>query len=111
MTSRDASHVARTGRRLSAAPVTAGAWLDGSLSGGQVGAITANVGDDTASLWAEHEADMVPVLAALPVTDVAAAMRAWAARAEATLGPARAAGGEALAAPVEAARRASRPEG
>jgi hypothetical protein len=70
---------------LSAAPVTAGAWLDGSLSGGQVGAITANVADDTASLWAEHEADMVPVLAGLPVTDVAAAMRAWAARAEATL--------------------------
>jgi hypothetical protein len=56
MTSRDASHVARTGRRLRAAPVTARAWLDGTLSQGKVDAITANVGDDTAALWAEHEA-------------------------------------------------------
>ena len=85
MTSRDASHVARTGRRLATAPVTARAWLDGALSQGQVDAITANVGDDTAALWAEHEAEMVPVLVLLPVTDVSTAMRAWAARAQATL--------------------------
>ena len=85
MTSRDAAHVSRTGRRLAAAPVTAAAWSDGTLSQGQVDAITANVNDDTAALWAEHEASMVPVLAPLSVTDVAATMRAWATRAEATL--------------------------
>ena len=85
MTSRDASHVVRTGRRLATAPVTARAWLDGALSQGQVEAIVANVDDGAAALWAEHEAEVVPVLAPLPVVDVATAMRAWAARAEATL--------------------------
>ena len=85
MTSREASHVATTGRRLASAPVTTAAWLDGTLSGGQVAAVTANVGERTAALWAEHEADMVPVLAPLPAADVAAAMRVWGARAEATL--------------------------
>ena len=85
MTSREASGIARTGRRLAAAPLTAAAWLDGTLSSGQVRAITANVSDDTAARFAEHEVDLVPVLAPLPITDVAAAMRVWAARAEATL--------------------------
>ena len=85
MTTRDAAHTTKTGKRLRAAPVTASAWLSGDLTGGQVAAITANVNDDTAELWADHEADLVPTLALLPVSDVAAAMRVWATRADATL--------------------------
>jgi hypothetical protein len=85
MTTRDASRTARTGRRLTAAPVTAAAWLDGTLSSGQVDAITANVSDDTAALYGEHEVDLVPVLAPLPVKDVGAVMQEWAVRAEATV--------------------------
>ena len=85
MTSRDAAHTARTGRRLTSAPVTAAAWVDGALSGGQVAAVTANLRDATVAVYREHEADLVPVLAPLPVGDVATVMQAWAARADATL--------------------------
>ena len=85
MTTRDASVTARTAGRLRGAPVTAGAWLGGDLTGGQVAAICANVNDDTAEIWAAQEASLVPTLAPLPVADVAAAMQVWAARAEATL--------------------------
>ena len=88
MTSRDATVSARTGRRLRAAPVTADAWVDGTLSGGQVAAVVANVNDDTAHLWAEHETEVVPTIAALPVADVATAMRVWATRADAIVDPA-----------------------
>jgi hypothetical protein len=85
MTSRQAARTVTTSRRLAAAPVTAAAWSDGTLSTGQVEAITANVDDATAALFAEHEADLIPVLAPLCALDVGAAMRAWAARAQATL--------------------------
>ena len=85
MSSREAARTVTTSRRLAAAPVTAAAWSDGTLSRGQVEAITANVDDDTAALFAEHEPELVPVLAPLSVLDVAAAMRAWAARAHAVL--------------------------
>lgn len=84
MTNRDAAVLSRTARRLRAGPVTTEAWADGTLSGGQVAAICANVTDDTAALWADHEPDVVPALAALPVTDLATAMGAWRTRVEDT---------------------------
>ena len=83
MTSRDAAVVTRTGERLRSAPSTAAAWLNGDLTGGQVAAVVANVHDETAELWAQHEAAVVPTLTPLPVHQVAAAMRVWAQRAEA----------------------------
>lgn len=78
-----AKALVRTAGRLRSLPVTQAAWVDGSLSGGQVQAVVANLSDRTASLFAEHEGAVVPSLIELSVTDTAAAMRAWRAHAEA----------------------------
>jgi hypothetical protein len=75
---RDASRCARTARRLRDLPVTAAAYRDGDLSGGQVQAIVANLNDETAPLFAEAEDEMVPLLVPLSVPDVATAMQTWA---------------------------------
>jgi hypothetical protein len=83
---RDAARCARTARRLRQLPVTAAAYRDGVLSGGQVQAIVANLKDRTADLFADHEAQLVPELAALSVTDTAVAMQDWARRADAVAG-------------------------
>ena len=64
-------------RKLAQLPLTARAWRDGVLSGGQVEAIATNLDADTLGLFADHEAAMVPSLVDLPVRDVATAMRAW----------------------------------
>jgi hypothetical protein len=82
----DAAGALRLARRLRALPGTTAAALDGTLSGGQVKAIVANVSDRTVELFAGHEAELVPTLAALPVADVVVAMRTWAALAEDRLG-------------------------
>ena len=76
--SNDASRCRRTARRLRALPVTAAAYRDGSLSGGQVQAIMANLNDTTTPLFAEAEGELVPLLVALSVRDVASVMQAWA---------------------------------
>src|SRR5690606_30606866 len=83
MTRADAARLSSTARRLRACPITAEAWASGQLSGGQVAAVFANLNDDTAPLFAEQEADLIPVLAGLPVADVAKVMGTWKARAEA----------------------------
>ncbi|CAN5242532.1 hypothetical protein BH24ACT1_BH24ACT1_02020 [soil metagenome] len=80
------ARVLRSARRLRSLPVTSAAALDGTLSAGQVRAIVANVSDATSELFAEHEAELIPTLAALPVADVASAMRTWAQLAEDALG-------------------------
>ena len=72
-------------RRLQGLPVTREAWVDGSLSGGQVRVVAANVDDRTEALFAEHEPDLVPTLVPLSMEDTTRAMRLWKARAEATL--------------------------
>ena len=74
---RDAYREATVARRLGQLPVTEAAWSDGTLSSGQVAAIVANVSSDRAGLYAQHEPEMTPLLAALSVADTAAAMRAW----------------------------------
>jgi hypothetical protein len=83
---RDAAGCARTARRLRELPVTAAAHRDGVLSGGHVEAIVANLKDRTAGLFADHEAELVPELARLPVGETAIAMQDWARRADAVLG-------------------------
>jgi hypothetical protein len=57
--------------------VTAGAWRDGRLSGGQVEAITANLDRYTVRLFADHETELIPTLMGLSPADVAVAMRTW----------------------------------
>jgi len=83
MTSRAATRLASTSKRVSKLAAVAKAWSDGTLSSGQVEAIVANLRPNTIDLFASHEAELVPVLAALSVTDTAKAMREWAARADA----------------------------
>jgi Domain of unknown function (DUF222) len=51
---RDAARCTRTARRLRELPVTAAAYRDGVLSGGQIQAIVANLTDRTADLFAHH---------------------------------------------------------
>lgn len=77
-----AKRAATTARRLSGWPATAQAWEAGSLSGGQVEAIVANVDADAVGLFAEHEAGLVPRLAHLDVADTTTTMRAWGAYAD-----------------------------
>ncbi|MEP6658905.1 MAG: hypothetical protein ABJD24_03205 [Acidimicrobiales bacterium] len=54
-------------RRL---PVTAAAVADATISVGQVRQITNHLSDDTVELFAEHEAELVPTLAPLPLRQV-----------------------------------------
>jgi hypothetical protein len=69
--------------RLVSLPVTAVAWADGTLSSSQAAAIVANVSAERASLYAEHEDEMTPLLGELSVAETVAAMRSWRLRAEA----------------------------
>jgi hypothetical protein len=80
---KEAHRDAVTTSRLASLPVTAEAWADGTLSSAQVAAIVANVSTERASLYAEHEGEMTPVLAGLSAADTAAAMRSWRLHAEA----------------------------
>ncbi len=83
---RQAAGCAKTARRLRRLPVTAGAYRDGVLSGGQVQAIVANLTDRTVGLFAHHETQLVPELARLSVHDTSVAMQDWARRAHAVVG-------------------------
>jgi hypothetical protein len=83
---REAAVCTRTARRLRQLRVTAAAYGDGTLSGGQVQAIVANLNDKTAGLFAEHEPELVPTISGLFVTETATAMQDWARKAEALLG-------------------------
>jgi hypothetical protein len=75
LTPGDAAYAVRVAKRLGSLPVTTDAFVDGTLSAGQVKAIVANVSDKTTELFAGQEADLVPLLAPLAAADVATAMR------------------------------------
>jgi Domain of unknown function (DUF222) len=83
---RDAARCTKTARRLRELPVTAGAYRHGVLGAGHVHAIVANLKDRTTTLFADHEAELVPELARLSVGETAVAMQDWARRAEAVVG-------------------------
>ena len=70
-------------RRL---PVTAAAVSEGSLSVGQVRQITNHLSDKTIELFAEHEAEVVPTLAPLPLRQVGWVMDRWQRHAQTALG-------------------------
>ena len=81
----DAMALVRAGRRAADVPALADAWADGRLSGGQVKAIVANLGDDTADLFAEHARELLPTIEGLGVAETARVMQLWRSRAEALL--------------------------
>src|SRR4051812_29289308 len=83
----NAVSLVKNARRLRDLPVVSQAWRDGRLSGGQIQAICANVGDATACMFQEGEAELVPLLEPLSVFDTATVMRQWRAHAEARLDP------------------------
>jgi hypothetical protein len=84
---REASACVRRARRLRSLPCTAAAWAEGSLSSGQVQAVVANVCDATVGQLAEVEADLVPLLSPLTVSETAVAMLHWRLQAEALVDP------------------------
>ena len=83
MTSRSAKRLASLSSRLRSLPATSAAYADGSLSSGQVAAITAGLDDDTIEVFAAYEAELVPYLMPLTVPGVSRAMAAWRSRVEA----------------------------
>jgi hypothetical protein len=85
MTRNAAAAFTKTGRRLRSLPVTRDAWESGSLSGGQVQVILANLNERTAPRFADCEAELVPLLAPLTMVDTVTAMQEWKRRAEAEL--------------------------
>jgi len=82
MTSRSAGRLDLAARRLHQLPVTAAAYGDGTLSGGQVEAIVSHLEDSTVELFAGAEAELVPYLAPLRVAGVNRAMASWASQAK-----------------------------
>jgi hypothetical protein len=82
MTRQSAHQLAMVSRRMRQLPVCAAAYADGSLSGGQVATIVANVDDSTVALFASQEAEVVPYLVPLTVAGTARAMAAWKERAK-----------------------------
>jgi hypothetical protein len=87
MTRRAATRLASVSRRLRQLPVCAAAYGDGTLSGGQVEAIVANLDDSTVDLFAESEAELVPYLAPLTIAGCGRAMAAWKSRAQVDVEP------------------------
>ena len=85
MTAPAAKWTVRTGNLVKHLPVTSEAWLSGALSTDQVRGVEANVDQRTVSLFAEHEAEVVPFLVPLSARQTATAMQHWRHRAEALL--------------------------
>jgi hypothetical protein len=87
MTRSQAGRLTALARRLNRLPVTAAAWRAGELTGGQVEAIAGAVDPSTVDVFAAHEAELVPSLAALSATDTVTAMQVWKAHAVADGAP------------------------
>ena len=73
----EAGGLVKRANKLRHLPVIARAWLDGTLSRGQVEAVLANVNGDVIDRLAADEAELVPYLAPLSVEDTAVVMRRW----------------------------------
>jgi hypothetical protein len=82
-THRDAAEMVKLAGKLRRMPVTAAAWCDGTLSGGQVKVICAKVIDRHVELFAHQEKDLIPSLAGLDMIGTVTAMRVWRDRADA----------------------------
>jgi hypothetical protein len=83
----DAHRLAGLAAHVHRLPVLRDAWLGGEVSNGQVRAIDAQLTSRNVSLFAEHEAGVVPSLVGLSVADTNRVMAEWRARADAILDP------------------------
>lgn len=83
MTSADAARLVLLAKKLARLPVLADAWVTGRVAGGQVQTVCAQVIDRHLELFAYHEAELVPTLQGLTVTETSRAMSLWRARADA----------------------------
>ncbi|MGE0305912.1 MAG: DUF222 domain-containing protein [Acidimicrobiia bacterium] len=79
---RESTSVATLARKLRSMPTTQAAWLDGSLTGGQVRIISDHVRADRVGLFADHEDGIVPALVGLSVKHTDQAMTHWRTTAE-----------------------------
>jgi hypothetical protein len=70
-------------RKLAALPACRQAYLDGSLTGGQVDVILANVPGRHLDRFAGHEGELIDSLAGLGTAELRAAMADWRAKADA----------------------------
>jgi hypothetical protein len=82
LSKKDAASTALIARRLRDLPGTTARYEQGGLSTSQVSVITGTITDLTAPLFAEHEAELLGTLAALPPRELTVAMRRWQAAAE-----------------------------
>jgi hypothetical protein len=78
-----ASKVTLVGRKLRVLPVLREAVLDGRLTGGQLDVVVANVPVRHLARFAEHEAELVPLLVELDVDRTRRVMEDWKRRADA----------------------------
>jgi hypothetical protein len=85
MTPGAAASLAKIAKRLQQLPAVRDAWLGADLTGGQVQAIVANVTDATIDQLQDQEAELIPLLRPLSVTDTADVMKLWRAHAEALI--------------------------
>lgn len=83
MTVRQAGREVARARSLHDLPLTREAWKAGTLSGGQVDAVTAIVPARHRGLFVDHEAGLLASLAALTLEDAARALNHWVALADA----------------------------
>jgi hypothetical protein len=81
-TGTDAARSATTARKLRDLPQTAAGWRDGTLPSGHVAAIAACVKNRHLGLFADAEAELLPMLAALEVHDATTVLRQWTAAAD-----------------------------
>ena len=82
MSGGQAHRLVMAARRTRPLAVTRAAWESGALSGGQVEVILANVRKDT-DVFAEHEAELVPHMAAMSILETVEYMQEWRRRVDA----------------------------
>jgi Domain of unknown function (DUF222) len=81
----EANRLVKCSRLMQTLPVTAEAFLDGTLSAGQISVIATNLSERTVGKFAETETERVPLLAQLDVDGTVTVMRTFAAHARAEL--------------------------
>jgi hypothetical protein len=87
LTDRRAIALATTVKRLQAWPEVADAYDHGTLNGAQVETLVRGVGKDHVELFAEHAAEITPMLVGLTVADTRTAVTEWDRLADAVCSP------------------------
>jgi hypothetical protein len=100
----DAKRLAVRAARLSAWPTLAGLWFGGEVSGAQVDVVVRLIPKPLVDLFAEHDAEVSPLLVGLSLVDTTSAVRHWVARAEAVTDDPPDSGSEATGSTVHLSR-------